>query len=233
MNQRVLPWFVFMLLPLAAQDQSVKQTRPFVRVTGEASVSAKPDQAEINIGVATQAPTADDAATQNAKQTTAVLAALRDILGPTADIKTVNYSLTPVQRYPPNGGSPTITGYSATNTVHIKTQNLTLVGKIIDTVTKSGANQIQGIQFTLRDDRTVRAQAIRDAALQARASGDALAAALGLHVARVISAETSQPVSIRPFEMAAMARVAAAPTPVEPGSVDVRATVVLTLEVAP
>ena len=233
MNRRIFPLFVFLLMPLAAQDKAARDTHPFVRVTGEASVSAKPDQAEINIGVVTQAPTADDAATQNAKQSTAVIGSLRDILGQTADIKTVNYSLTPIQRYPNNGGSPTITGYSATNTVHIKTQNLTLVGKIIDTVTKSGANQIQGIQFTLHDDRTVRAQAVRDAAQQARASGDALASALGLHVVRVISAETSQPVSVRPYEMAAMARVAAAPTPVEPGSVDVRATVVLTLEVAP
>ena len=212
---------------------AARETRPYVRVTGEASVSAKPDQAEINIGVVTQAPTADDAATQNAKQSTAVIASLRDVLGQTAEIKTANYSLSPVQRYPPNGGSPTITGYSATNTVHVRTQNLGVVGKIIDTVTKSGANQIQGILFTLHDDRPVRAQAMRDAAQQARASGDALASALGLHVVRVISAETSQPVSIRPFEMAAMARVAAAPTPVEPGSVDVRATVVLTLEVAP
>ena len=233
MNRRVFPLFVFLLMPLAAQDKGARDTRPFVRVTGEASVSAKPDQSEINIGVVTQAPTADDAATQNAKQSTAVIGSLRDILGQTADIKTVNYSLTPIQRYPNNGGSPTITGYSATNTVHVKTQNLSLVGKIIDTVTKSGANQIQGILFTLYDDRPVRAQAMRDAAQQARASGDALASALGLHVVRVVSAETSQPVTIRPYEMAAMARVAAAPTPVEPGSVDVRATVVLTLEVAP
>ena len=233
MNRRVFPLFVFLLMPLAAQDKGARDTRPFVRVTGEASVSAKPDQAEINIGVVTQAPTADDAATQNAKQSTAVIGSLRDILGQTADIKTVSYSLTPIQRYPNNGGSPTITGYSATNTVHVKTQNLSLVGKIIDTVTKSGANQIQGILFTLYDDRPVRAQAMRDAAQQARASGEALAAALGLHVVRVVSAETSQPVTIRPYEMAAMARVAAAPTPVEPGSVDVRATVVLTLEVAP
>ena len=233
MNRRIFPLFVFLLMPLAAQDKAARETRPFVRVTGDATVSAKPDQAEINIGVVTQAPTADDAATQNAKQSTAMIGSLRDILGPTADIKTVNYSLTPIQRYPNNGGSPTITGYSATNTVHIKTQNLSLVGKIIDTVTKSGANQIQGILFTLHDDRPVRAQATRDAAQQARASGDALASALGLHVVRVISAETSQPVSIRPYEMAAMSRLAAAPTPVEPGSVDVRATVVLTLEVAP
>ena len=233
MNQRLVLLSVFLLMPLAAQDRAGTHTPPFVRVTGEASVSAKPDQAEINIGVVTQAAGADEAASQNAKQATAVISSLRGILGQAADIKTSNYSLTPMQRYPKDGGAPSITGYSASNTVHVKTQDLTAVGKIIDTVTKSGANNIQGIQFTLHDDRAVRTQAVREAAQQARGSGDALAGALGLHVVRVISAETTQPVSVRPYEMAAMARVAAAPTPVEPGSVDVRATVVLTLEVAP
>ena len=233
MKLRIIPLSVFLLMPLAAQDQAVNHARPFVRVTGEARVSAKPDQAEINIGVVTQGTSADEAAAQNAKQATAVISSLRSILGQGADIKTINYSLTPMQRYPKDGGAPTITGYSALNTVHVKTQDLTTVGKIIDTVTKSGANNIQGIQFTLHDDRTVRAQAVREAAQQARSSGDALAGVLGLHVVRVISAETAQPVSVRPYEMAAMARVAASPTPVEPGSVDVHATVVLTLEVAP
>ena len=228
MNQRIIPLCVFFLMQTATQAQALNHAPPFVRVTGEASVSAKPDQAEINIGVVTQAATADDAAAQNAKQATAVISSLRGVLGQSADIKTSNYSLTPMQRFPRDGGTPSITGYSASNTVHVKTRDLNAVGKIIDTVSKSGANNIQGIQFTLRDDRAVRAEAMRDAAQQARASGDALAGALGLHVVRVISAETTQPVSVRPFEMAAMARAAAAPTPV-----DVHATVVLTLEVAP
>jgi uncharacterized protein YggE len=147
MIQRILICIAFSLLPLSAQQQTGKEP-PMIRVSGEGVASAKPDQAEINIGVVTQASSADDAATRNAKEATAVIASLHEVLGQTADIRTLNYSLTPVQRYPKDGGTPTISGYSASNTVHVRTQNLAEVGKIIDTVTKSGANNIQGIQFT-------------------------------------------------------------------------------------
>src|SRR5579871_3857439 len=167
-----------LMVPLSAQEQLSRQTPPFVRVGGEGIVSLKPDQAEINIGVVTTSQNAEDAGAQNAKQTTAVVASLHDILGQGADIKTLNYSLTPTQRYR-DGAPPTITGYTASNTVHVKTQNLAVVGKIIDTVTKSGANLIQGIQFNLRDEQAARAQALKQAAQQARATGEALASALG------------------------------------------------------
>src|SRR5579864_6093805 len=96
---KTLLFVPFLLLPLAAQEHAATPARPFVRVTGDSTVSMKPDQAEINIGVVTTAQAAEDAAAQNAKQTAGVLSSLRDILGQNADIKTLNYSLTPSQRY--------------------------------------------------------------------------------------------------------------------------------------
>ena len=99
-------------------------------------------------------------------------------------------------------------------------------------MTKSGANSIQGIQFTLHDDEPIRVQALKQAAQQARATGDTLASALGLHVVRVLSVDaTGAPTPIMPVLLAARAMAAA--TPVETGTLDIRATVVVTLEVAP
>lgn len=234
MHRYFVPLLLMPLLPLMAQQPGNNQRSPFIRVNGDATVSAKPDQAEINVGVVTQAATAEQAGAQNARQATTVISSLRQVLGQNADIKTINYSLTPLQKYPKEGGPPTITGYSASNTVHVKTQDLGSVGKIIDATTKSGANTIQGIQFTVHDEQAARNQALRQAAQQAKATGEALASALGLRVLRVLSVETGQPSPIRPFAAMEMARVAAAPpTPVEPGGVDVHANVVLTLEVAP
>ncbi|HKY03306.1 MAG TPA: SIMPL domain-containing protein, partial [Blastocatellia bacterium] len=71
------------------------RTRPSIRVTGDAIVSARPDQAQIDVGVVTQAPNAKNAADENARKVDAVLAALRKVLGPEAEIKTVGYSLNP------------------------------------------------------------------------------------------------------------------------------------------
>jgi len=62
-----------------------------------------------------------------------------------------------------------------------------------------------------------------------------MAAALGVKVVGVLSAEEGGPVVVpmRDMAMARMAESAAVQTPVEPGTINVRATVSVTLEVAP
>ena len=62
--------------------------RSYIRTTGDATVSAKPDRARLTIGVTTQAATAQAAGGQNATQTDAMMAALRSTLGASADLRT-------------------------------------------------------------------------------------------------------------------------------------------------
>src|SRR3984893_15071840 len=83
-----------------------------IRVTGDARVTAKPDRVQIDIGVTTRAAHSQDAASQNARQVDAVLAAVRKATGPAAVLKTVSYSLNPTYQYHSNSEEPTIPGYS-------------------------------------------------------------------------------------------------------------------------
>jgi len=223
-------------LPGARAQEPERGPRPAIRVSGEAVVSAKPDQAQVAIGVVTQAATAQAAAAQNAQQLETTLKALRAALGAGADIKTISYSVTPNYQYPREGGNPTIKGYTASNTVQVKTGDLNQVGKIIDTATQAGANQVQSLQFTLKDEAAVRAQALREAAAKARAEADALASALGVKITRILLAEEAGSPIVRPYmaDMAMRAGAAAPPppTPIEPGAIEVRATVTLTVEIA-
>src|SRR5205807_1545823 len=80
-------------------------------------------------------------------------------------------------------------------------------GTVTDSATQAGANHVQGIQFTLRDQDAVRAEALRQAATRARAEADVLAAALGLKVVRVLSVEENSPrvVPVRAYMGAARA----------------------------
>jgi uncharacterized protein len=222
---------VVAIAPAAAQQTPVSS----IRVTGDAKVTAKPDRAQIDVGVVTHAPKSQDAAAQNAHQVDVVLAAVRAAAGSSAVLKTIGYSLNPTYQYHPNGGEPTITGYAASNTVQITVDDLAKIGSVIDSATRAGANQVQGIQFTLRDQDSVRAEALRQAVLKARADADALAAALGLKVVRVLSVEESGPhvAPVRMFARAATAAAAEAATPVESGTLEVTADVVLTVEVSP
>ena len=221
--------------PAWAQAAAVPaSTLSSIRVTGEARVSAQPDRVQIDLGVQTQAPLSQDAASGNARQLEAVLTAVRKVAGAGAQLKTVSYSLSPNYQYH-TGGEPTITGYTALNVVEVTLDDLARIGNCIDAATRAGANRVQGIQFTLRDQDQVRAEALREAATRARAEADVLAAALGLKVVRVLTAEESSPhvIPIRTFSGGARAAAEAVPTPVEAGTLDVTANVTLSVEVSP
>jgi len=222
--------FILGIAQVAAQN-SIDKLPPSIRTGGEAVVTAKPDRAQIDIGVVTQAATSQAAVAQNAQKLEATLARLRQLLGNNADIKTISYNVSPTYRYPKEGGEPTITGYTAQNIVRITLDDLTKVGNVIDTATQSGANRVQNLQFTLKDEATVQAQALRLAAVQARAKAQALASALGLQIRRVLSVvESGSP--IIPVRDVAYARVSeASQTPIEPGTIEVRASVSYTVEV--
>ena len=216
---------------IIAQERSEKLP-PFIETTGEAKVSAQPNQAQIDIGVVTQANTSQAAAEQNARKLEATLSSLRRLLGTSAEIKTISYMLQPNYRYPKEGGEPQITGYTATNIVRVTLNDLTRVGTVIDTATQAGANRVQNLQFMLRDEGVVQAEALRDAAAKARNKADALALALRLRIVRVLSVIETSPVVV-PVRDVAFARAEAAATPIEPGMIEVRATVTLRVEIAP
>jgi uncharacterized protein len=206
-----------------------------IRVTGDARITAKPDRVQVDIGVTTRAAQSQDAAAQNARQVDAVLAAVRKAAGPTVVLKTISYSLNPNYQYHPSA-EPTLEGYIALNVVQATLDDLGRIGSVIDAATQAGANHVQSIQFTLRDQDAVRATALREAATRARAEAEVLAGALGLKVVRVLTVEENSPrvapVRVLGAAPRAMAN-AATPTPVEAGTLDVTAEVTLTVEVSP
>jgi len=206
-----------------------------VRVSGESTVSVAPNQAVIDIGVVTEADSAQEAASENAAKLDATLGELRRALGSAGRIRTQSYSLNPKYEYPREGGRQRkLVGYEATNVVQVRTGKLDQVGKLIDAATRSGANRIQQLRFELKDEEGVRAEALRNATLRARAKAQAIAAALDLRVQRVVSVEESGTPVVPVLRQSVSTMAAeAAPTPVEPGTIDVKASVVLTVEVAP
>jgi uncharacterized protein YggE len=201
-----------------------------VQATGEAVVHVKPDQARLDIGVVTEAASAQTAAAQNATQLQATLEKLRAALGASGETRTVGYSLTPNDQYPGNGGTPTIKGYTASNTVEVTSWDLAGIGKVIDVASQAGANRIQGMQFSVKDEAPARAQALRQAVEAAKNNAQAMAAALGMKLGRVLTLEQGTQAVVRPVMRAMAANVAAAPTPVEPGNVEVQASVTITVE---
>jgi uncharacterized protein YggE len=221
-------------LPSSAWSQEKEKLArpPSVTANGEAVITAEPDLAQIDIGVVTQSRSAPDAARENAQKLARVLAEVKKLLGKDDEVKTASYSLSPTYRYP-QGGKPEITGYIASNILHIKTGDLTAVGKLIDVSMQSGANAINRLAFTLKDEHAAQVKALRLAVQKAQAKAEEVASALGLKVIKILAVAEGER-GVRPITMplgrGAQFEAAAAPTPVEVGTIEIRSTVTLTGE---
>ena len=223
------------LLPASAyaQERERRSLPPAVTVTGEGLVAAEPDLAEIEIGVVTEAKAAPQASKENAAKLAKVIAEVKKLLGAGDEVKTIGYSLSPNYRYPKDGGKPEITGYTATNIVRVRTGGLQGVGNLIDVATQSGANKIQRLVFTLKDEDAAKREALRAATAKAKSKAEDVARALGLKIARVLSVTEGEQ-AFRPIPRARgeLMQAQAAQTPVETGAVEIRSVVTLTAELA-
>src|SRR5918993_5570289 len=218
----------------AQENTSIRP--PSVTAQGEAFISAEPDQAQIDVGVLTQARTAPEAAKENAEKLGRVLAQIKKLLGEGDELKTTGYALNPNYRYP-QGGKPEITGYTAANVLQIRTGNLAGVGKLIDAGMQAGANQINRLVFTLKDEHSAQVRALRMATQKAQSKAEEMSGSLGLKVVRVLSLTENErgvrPIIAQRSGIQAEALSSAAPTPVEAGTIEVRSSVTLTAEIAP
>jgi uncharacterized protein YggE len=217
-----------------ASAQVQMESPPSIRVMGVATTTAEADQAEIDIGVTTQAPTSQRAASENAARLTKVLDAVQRHLGKAGSTKTAGYSIRPDYRYPREGAKPEVVGFTATNIVRATTTDLGGIGALIDAAIGAGANRVERIQFSLKDELPTRTQVLGEAARRARAEAEALASALNLQIVRILSVTEESP-PIRPMleTFRATAAAADASTPIEAGTIEIEASVVLTVEIAP
>ncbi len=206
-----------------------------VLVTGDSTVKAQPDTVILSISVVTQRKNALDAQQENANKSDAVMRALKLAAGAGAEVKTSGYSLEPQRVYKENQ-PPTITGYEARNSVMVTLGDLTKVGAVIDAASQAGANNVDGISFTLRKDRPAKDQALTEATREAISKAQVIAQALGGRVARIIEVQEAD-ARVRPLidavqvSSGVLRNRAAAPTPIEVGSLDITSQVQLIAEI--
>jgi uncharacterized protein len=183
-----------------------------ISVTGEATVSVPPDQAQIDGGVTSDAKTAREASDANNAAMGKVLLALKGAGIDEKDYQTSRLSLQP--QYAPNRNGPSpVVGYRASNRVTVRIRDVTKVAGIIDVLVGAGANDIGGINFVvsqaskLLDD--ARTNAIADARRKAEIYAKAAGVTLGEPLS--ISEEGGAAPVFRAGKMAVGGMAAAAP----------------------
>jgi len=203
-----------------------------ISVTGEATLSVAPDQAQIEAGVTSEAKTAREASEANNAAMGKVLLALKAAGTEQKDIQTSRLSLQPESAPNRPPGPNTIVGYRASNHVTVRLHDVTKIAATIDMLVAAGATDIGGINFSvsnaskLLDD--ARAQAVADARrkaeIYARAAGVTLGAPLS------ISEEGAPgPVTFRRMAVG----MAASPTPIAQGEETLQVTVSVSWAIKP
>ena len=222
--------------PALAQDNDDPPPRTLT-VMGYGEVKASPDLAFVELAVETTAETAAKATSENARRTTAVIDALKKKIGEKDRVTTTGYYLQPqyANRRPGSDAPPEIAGYIASNRVRVETRALDKVGDLIDVAIAAGANRTDVLAFTLENRAPHLREALREAGAEARAQAESIAEALGVKLGEVLNASTAgvpMPVPMYKQErMMAMAGADMAQTPVEPGEVEVSATLTVSYRI--
>jgi uncharacterized protein YggE len=223
---------VLSLLPGPVANAQTTEPSSIV-VSGEGVVKVTPDQAWVRIGTESRSKNSKEAQQRNAEVMAAVQQKLTALGIPKDAVKTVGIDLQPEFDY--NNGRQTLRGYVARNTVEVRVDDFAKVGDVLDAAVASGATNVHGLRFDVKNRELVEEQALQRAVTDGLGKAQTIAGAAKRAVDGIIRIEEQfvggggpQPM----MERSMMSRMAAdAPTPVEAGEIEIRAMVRVTVAI--
>ncbi len=202
-----------------------------LNVSAEGKTTVKPDIAQFSFSVITEGADLEKITSDNNKRIAEVVKYIKGEGISEDDIKTTQYNLQPKYQYIESQKKSYISGYELTQSVFVKVRdldkNLGKISTILGSLPEMGINQISGVSFTVDDPEEFMAKAREEAFMKAHEKAKAIAKANGISLGRVINASEFQNGPIYPYYDKAMgfggeiARVAAPPAPLEPGTQEI------------
>lgn len=205
-----------------------------ISVTGEGRAETAPDMATIRLGVTNEAKEARAAMAATSQAVGQILDRLTAMGVAERDVQTQRLTLNPVwSQYRTDTGEPEnrITGFAASNIVMVRVRDLPSLGGVLDAVIADGANEFNGLQFSVQDPDPLVEQARRDAVADAMAKAETLAQAAGITLGPVqsIAEHGGRP---QPMMMEMAAARSSADMPVASGEVALEASVSMVFAIA-
>jgi len=141
-----------------------------ISVTGSASMTVAPDKATVSMGIEKIGDTAIEARNAATDSVNRMLRQLRVLGVSDSDIKTANYYVR--ANYVTVNKKSSISNYTFRYTVNVEVQNINDIGKIIDAMYEAGANNMNSVQFGLKNrealERDLLSSAVKNAQEKAR-----------------------------------------------------------------
>ncbi|MCX6719594.1 MAG: SIMPL domain-containing protein [Candidatus Staskawiczbacteria bacterium] len=243
---------IFFVGQLILQERSIDQQNNYqITVSGEGTVYAKPDVAQVNLGVTSQAGTVADVTKANTEKMNAVIEAVKGLNIDEKDIQTTNYSLTPVydnyviptsvptagaMMYPVRTGSA-VTGYKLEQDIQVKIRDFSKVSDVLSQSTAKGANVVGDLQFVIDKPEQFKEQARAKAIAQAKDNAQNLSKESGVSLGKLINVYENYVYPMAYSTNSAklgmgggVADFAPAPT-IQPGQQEISVTINLTYQV--
>lgn len=226
---------VVLALAVPAAAQEGRAAERSVTTTGQAQIRLAPDRAWVTVGIEARATKPQEAQKKAALAMTAIQAELKALGIPAEAIRTVSFNMHADWDY--TNRQRVLRGYVVSNMVEVKVDDLAKLPDVLDKSVAAGSNQIHGIRWDLQEREKVERDALRRAVEDAKQRAEVAVAAAGARLGPVLRIneqrfDSPRPVDMMMRQMAAEGAAAAQPaTPVSPGEIEIRASVVVAFSI--
>ena len=199
----------------------------YITVSATGTATVVPDAVRINATVSVLGTTSKGALSSAGATSTAVRSALTASKVATKDVATQSITVYPEYSYPASG-TPTLSGYRATQSFDITIRNAATAGAVVDAIVEAGGDnlQVNGVSpFVLDSDKAT--ETARTAAVKkAKSKAASYAKLLGVKLGRVIYLDESSTPTAYPI-YTSTAKADSAATVVDLGEQKVSVSVVV------
>jgi uncharacterized protein YggE len=211
-----------------------------ITVSGEGKVTAKPDISTITVTLRETSKDAKGAEDMVSAKSDKFLKELYKIVDE-KDVKTESYNSYPEYSYDrvvsSVSSNPKITGYTVTQSISVKVRDTANVSKVLDLVTSSGINEVNGPAYQVDDTSKYKEEARALAIRYAKEKAIKLADQLGVDIGRIVTFSENEggfypPIAYATMEKAGDMRNMAVSTPSLPvGENEIKSNVSITFEI--
>ena len=195
-----------------------------IKVIGEGELLLSPDSASVTLGVITEMKELIPAQQQNSVGVTKVINALKTLGIPQNSIQTSDYRIDTEYDY--EQGKQLFRGYKVTHLLTVRIDDLSLVGKVVDTAVQNGVNYVSNIQFTLKNKEGFYLQALSLALNNASEKAKTIATTLHVTLNPTPSSVVESGSTVQPIHYPAETLAKGfSSTQLEPGQLKVKAVI--------
>lgn len=225
MKRMALSCVLLMMLALPAWAQ--------ITVSGEGKVSAVPDMATVVLAVVTEGQHASTALETNNSTMSKLIKSLETLGVTKKELHTDSFQVHPKYTYPKDQ-EPRLVGYVVVNNLTVTICQTDILGKVLDSAVKNGANRVNSMAWGFKDPEKLLDQARVAAVLDAKRKATLMANTAGSTLGTIVSmSESSYQPRYGQVNYAARADSAPGNVPVEAGTQTLRVTVNVVWNVGP